>query len=62
MNYLGDHGKIDFTDTIRVELARSVNDFATRKAWQNWQEARRKIRDEARIEIENLECMFRRMR
>ena len=54
VNYLGDHGKIDFTDTIRVELARSVNDFATRKAWQNWQEARRKIRDEARIEIEKL--------
>jgi hypothetical protein len=34
VNYLGEHGKIDFSDTIRIELARSVNDFATRKAWQ----------------------------
>ena len=51
VNYLGDHGKISADDTIRIELARSVNDFATRKAWQNWQASRRKIRDEAVAEI-----------
>ena len=51
VNYLGDHGKIDVDDTIRIELARTVNDFATRKAWQEWQNSRRKIREEAVSEI-----------
>jgi CRISPR-associated endonuclease Csn1 len=54
VNYLGEHGKIDFSDTIRIELARSVNDFATRKAWQVWQEGRRKLREEAAVEIGKL--------
>ena len=54
VNYLGDHGKIDADDTIRIELARDVNDFATRKAWQNWQNGRRKLRDEAAAEIAKL--------
>ena len=54
VNYLGDHGKIGRDDTIRIELARSVNDFATRKAWQNWQASRRKMRDEAVAEITKL--------
>ena len=51
VNYLGDHGKIGPEDTIRIELARDVNDFATRKAWQNWQTSRRKLREEAAAEI-----------
>ena len=51
VNYLGEHGKIGTDDTIRIELARSVNDFATRKAWQNWQNKRRKLREEAVAEI-----------
>ena len=54
VNYLGDHGKIDESDTIRIELARSVNDFATRKALQNWQKARAKLREEAAVEIGRL--------
>ena len=54
VNYLGDHGKIDVDDTIRIELARTVNDFATRKAWQVWQNSRRKIREEAAAEISAL--------
>ena len=54
VNYLGDHGKIDPTDTIRIELARTVNDFAMRKAWQNWQDSRRKLREEAKAEIVKL--------
>ena len=54
VNYLGDHGKIDASDTIRIELARSVNDFASRKALQNWQKARAKLRDEAAAEIRAL--------
>lgn len=51
VNYLGDHGKIDASDTVRIELARSVNDFASRKALQNWQKSRSKLRDEAAVEI-----------
>lgn len=51
VNYLGEHGKIGADDTIRIELARSVNDYATRKAWQNWQNSRRKLREEAVAEI-----------
>ena len=54
VNYLGDHGKIDPSDTVRIELARSVNDFASRKALQNWQKARAKSRDEAAAEIRAL--------
>lgn len=54
VNYLGDHGKIDPSDTIRIELARAVNDFASRKALQNWQKDRAKLRDEAVIEIQKL--------
>ena len=54
VNYLGDHGKIDVDDTIRIELARTVNDFATRKAWQIWQNSRRKLREEAAAEISAL--------
>lgn len=54
VNYLGDHGKLDPSDTIRIELARTVNDFASRKALQNWQKNRAKIRDEAVLEIQKL--------
>ena len=53
VNYLSDHNKIDFNDTIHIELARSVNDFATRQAWKKWQEERRKLREEAVKEIES---------
>jgi len=51
VNYLGDHGKLDTSDTIRIELARSVNDFATRKAYQEWQKARAALREKAVAEI-----------
>lgn len=51
VNYLGDHGKIDPSTTIRIELARDVNDYATRKAWQDWQKKRQKQREAAREAI-----------
>ena len=54
VNYLGDHGKLEPTDTIRIELARTVNDFATRKAWQDWQKTRQCLRAEAAAEIAKL--------
>ena len=54
VNYLGDHGKLEPSDTVRIELARSVNDFATRKAWQDWQKARQRLRAEAAAEIAKL--------
>ena len=54
VNYLGDHGKLDASDTVRIELARSVNDFASRKALQNWQKARAKLREDAAAEISAL--------
>jgi len=54
VNYLGDHEKIAEDDTIRIELARSVNDFATRKAWQEWQNSRKLLREEAETEIVKL--------
>ena len=47
VNYLHDHGKIDAETTVRIELARNVNDYATRKAWQNWQKMRQEKREEA---------------
>ncbi len=54
VNYLGDHGKLEETDTIRIELARTVNDFATRKAWQEWQKSHQRMRAEAAAEIAKL--------
>lgn len=54
VNYLHDHGKIDEETTVRIELARSVNDYATRKAYQAWQKKRQEIRENARQEIEKL--------
>ncbi|MBQ7252543.1 MAG: hypothetical protein IJS32_08090 [Kiritimatiellae bacterium] len=51
VNYLGDHGKIDPSTTIRIELARNVNDYATRKAWQAWQKKRQDQREDARKAI-----------
>ncbi|MDY5595936.1 MAG: HNH endonuclease domain-containing protein [Kiritimatiellia bacterium] len=54
VNYLHDHGKIDDETTVRIELARNVNDYATRKAWQEWQKARQKVRENARMEIEKV--------
>lgn len=53
VNYLGEHGKLDPADTIRIELARDVNDFATRKAWQTWQKRRAELREKAAAEIAN---------
>ena len=52
VNYLRDHGKIDGDTTIRIELARGVNDYASRHALQQWQKDRAAIRDKARTEIE----------
>ena len=54
VNYLGEHGKLDSSDTIRIELARDVNDFATRKAWQIWQKGREDLRAKAAAEIQNV--------
>ncbi|MBR3220589.1 MAG: hypothetical protein IKF72_00015 [Kiritimatiellae bacterium] len=51
VNYLRDHGKIDGDTTIRIELARSVNDYATRHAVQLWQKDRAALRDKARQEL-----------
>jgi len=51
VNYLAEHGKLDVDDTIRIELARSVNDFATRKAYQEWQSGRAALREKAATEI-----------
>jgi len=51
VNYLAEHGKLDTSDTIRIELARSVNDFATRKAYQEWQKGRAAVREKAAAEI-----------
>jgi len=52
VNYLRKQGKIDADTTIRIELARTVNDFATRKAWKEWQDDRKKLRKEAKTEVE----------
>lgn len=51
VNYLRDHGKIDGDTTIRIELARGVNDFATRHAIQQWQKDREAERAKARAEL-----------
>ena len=51
VNYLRDHGKIDGDTTIRIELARGVNDYASRHALQLWQKDRAAIRDKARTEL-----------
>ena len=51
VNYLHDHGKIDAETTVRIELARNVNDYATRKAWQVWQKARQERREDAKREL-----------
>lgn len=54
VNYLRDHEIIDGETTIRIELARNVNDLATRQAIQKWQKLRAEERDEARLEIGKL--------
>ena len=51
VNYLRDHGKIDGDTTIRIELARGVNNFATRHALRLWQKDRAAMRDKARAEL-----------
>ena len=51
VNFLRDHGKIDGDTTIRIELARGVNDYATRHALQLWQKDRAALRDKARAEL-----------
>lgn len=54
VNYLRDHDKIDGETTIRIELARGVNDHATRNAIQRYQEARAKLREKSAAEIAKL--------
>ncbi|MGN0832797.1 MAG: type II CRISPR RNA-guided endonuclease Cas9 [Kiritimatiellia bacterium] len=51
VNYLRDNGVIDGDTTIRIELARSVNSYAERKAWTIWQEKLRKRRECAADEL-----------
>jgi len=51
VNYLREHGKIDGDTTIRIELARGVNDYASRHAIQQWQKDRAALRDKARSEL-----------
>ena len=47
VNYLAEHGKINASTTIRIELARDVNDWASRQAWMVWQTTRAKLRERA---------------
>lgn len=54
VNYLRDHDKIDGETTIRIELARGVNDFATRQAIQKFQKSRAELREKAAAEIAKL--------
>lgn len=54
VNYLHDHSKIDAETTIRIELARNVNDYATRQAYQRRQKERQAVREAAREEIGKL--------
>lgn len=54
VNYLRDHDKIDGETTIRIELARGVNDFATRQAIQKFQKTRAELREKAATEIAKL--------
>ena len=54
VNYLRDHDKIDGETTIRIELARGVNDYATRQAIKRYQEGREKRRADAAQEIRKL--------
>lgn len=54
VNYLRDHDKIDGETTIRIELARGVNDFATRQAIQKYQKSRADLREAAAAEIAKL--------
>jgi len=54
VNFLFDHGKIDRETTIRIELARNVNDFATRQAYKAWQKKNETLREEAAAEITKL--------
>ncbi len=56
VNYLHDHGTIDEDTAIHVEMARSVNNYATRVAWQLWQKKRQEAREEARKTIEEHGC------
>jgi len=51
VNYLRDHGKIDEATTIRIELARGVNDYATRNAIRLWQKDREAERENAKAEL-----------
>ena len=51
VNYLRDHGIIDETTAINIELARDVNNSSTRKGWQMWQKDRQALRDKGRAEI-----------
>lgn len=51
VNYLNDHGKIDTRTTIRIELARSVNNFAARGALTAWNKEREKLRATAAEEV-----------
>ena len=51
VNFLADHGKIDERTTIRIELARTVNDYATRTAIKRWNQKREMLREVAKTEI-----------
>lgn len=53
VNHLYDDGVINSDTKIRIELAHSVNSYAERKAWQNWQDKRRKMREEAKNQLVN---------
>ncbi len=54
VNHLRGKGKIDADTTIRIELARNVNDYAHRKALQAWQKERAEKRAKYINEIEAL--------
>ena len=48
VNYLRDHDKIDQDTAIRIELARTVNDYASRNAIIKWQKMKEDAREDAR--------------
>lgn len=54
VNHLSGLGKIDKKTTIRIELARGVNNLAKRNAIKKWNIERAKFREEAREEIAKL--------
>ncbi len=52
VNYLRLHEVIDESTAIRLEMAHSVNNYATRQGWTLWQKKRQEMRLEAKAALE----------